>query len=245
MHSSVVEKIDQSEQFMPMKSRITQLIRPVPAFDLVQRHSSLRPQVEAYIESKFKASYGATPSEYLPLLLTLRCVDQLSGAAGISIAALEERLFLEQYLDLPVEQVLQQTLGSEVQRQGIVEIGNLVATTNGASRIIFIVLASVLYQAGFEWMVFTATKPLLAGFKKLGFENYSLGKAELARLSSDSAESWGSYYQNKPEVVAGRLSCAMDIIQSRKLFKCVQTLYKSRIDSLSAQIRQQLPEDVS
>lgn len=245
MQLSVAEKIDQSEQLMPMKSLIKQWARPVPAFKLIGGQSSSRQQVETYINNKFEASYGATLSEYLPLFLTMRCADQLSGAAGISVASVEQSLFLEQYLDLPIEQELTRSLGSEIERQDIVEIGNLVATTSGASRIVFIVLASLLYEAGFEWMAFTATKPLLASLQKLDFNYHSLGRAQSSRLTTNSAANWGSYYQNEPEVVAGRLSCAMDIINSRKLFRCIQALYKGRIDTLANQICQELSADVS
>ena len=245
MHLSAVENFDQPEQFRSVKSGIRQWAKPVPAFDLVGEQSTSRHQVETYINRKFEASYGATLSEYLPLLLTMRCADQLSGAAGISVASAEQNLFLEQYLDLPVEQELARSLGSEIERQGIVEIGNLVATTSGASRIVFIVLASLLYEAGFEWMAFTATRPLLASLRKMDFDYQPLGKARSSRLTTDSAANWGSYYQNEPEVVAGRLSCAKDIINSRKLFRCIQALYKGRIDSLARQIRQELPQDGS
>ena len=199
MQLSAVEKLDQSEQFKPMRSGIKQWARPVPVFDLVGGQSTARHQVETYINNKFEASYGATLTEYLPLLLTMRCADQLSGAAGISVASVEHSLFLEQYLDLPIEQELTRSLGSEIERQSIVEIGNLVATTSGASRIVFIVLASLLYEAGFEWMAFTATRPLLASLRKLDFDYHSLGRAQSSRLATNSAANWGSYYQNEPE----------------------------------------------
>ncbi|PCJ23947.1 MAG: hypothetical protein COA96_10695 [SAR86 cluster bacterium] len=237
MALSVATNHFQFEPCQAAKSGIKQWARPVPTFDLVNRNTESRRGVETYIGNKFKASYGATLSEYLPLFLTMRCAGQLSGVAGISPASENQPLFLEQYLELPIEQLMQQIFDEEINRGKIVEVGNLVATENGASRVIFIVLASALYRAGFEWMAFTATRPLRASLQKLGFENASLAKAELSSLTMGTVKNWGSYYQQEPEVVVGRLSCAMEIIEKRKLFRCIQGLYKNRIALLADQLR--------
>jgi hypothetical protein len=215
-----------------------QWVRQMPIFDLVDTSSFCRAQVEKYIENKFRTTYGATLTEYLPFLLTMRCGNQLRGAAGISLGTSGQSFFLELYVDLPIEQKLAQILGRSVDRKKLVEIGNLVATTSGTNKIVFIVLASMLHQAGFEWMTFTATKPLLASLEKLGFEYHLLGKADPSRLPSDCRETWGTYYQNEPQLVAGKLACALDIIEQRKSFFCIQALYKKRIAFLVDQFSQ-------
>jgi hypothetical protein len=102
----------------------------------------------------------------------------------------------------------------------------------------FIILASILNQAGYEWMVFTATKPLLRSLQKMGFETEVLANAKLGCLDKNSNANWGSYYDSRPQVVAGRLSNAQEAVEARTLFSSVQSFYQSEIDSLSLEFRQ-------
>lgn len=74
----------------------------------------------------------------------------------MSLGRETQKVFLEQCLDASVEAELETICKENIRREKVVEIGNLVGTSRGASRLMFIVLASVLGQVGFEWMVFTA-----------------------------------------------------------------------------------------
>jgi hypothetical protein len=217
---------------------LKQWLTPSPKFDLVTEQSPSRSEVEQYIGQKFEASYGACLTEFLPLFLTMRCTDHLSASAGISLGSATEKFFLEQYLDAPIEKELAPLCGESVRREQLVEIGNLVATTLGASRLMFILLASILNQAGYDWMVFTATKPLLRSLQKMGFETQLIAVAKPTRLDKNSNADWGSYYDNQPQVVAGRLSNAQAAVEARNLFNLVQNFYVSEIDSKVLEIRQ-------
>lgn len=221
-----------------MSQFLKQWLTPTPKFDLITEKSPLRNEVEQYVGQKFESSYGASLAEFLPLFLTLRCSDHLSASAGISLGSASKNFFLEQYLDAPVEKELGQLCGEEVRREQLAEIGNLVATTLGASRLMFIILASILNQAGYEWMVFTATKPLLRSLQRMGFETQVIAAAKPARLDTNSNADWGSYYDNQPQVVAGRLSNAQEAVEARNLFNLVQNFYKSEIDSHAFELRQ-------
>lgn len=227
-----------------MSQFLKQWLTPSPKFDLITENSQYRSEVEQYVGQKFEASYGACLAEFLPLFLTLRCTDQLSASAGISLGSASRKFFLEQYLDGPVEKELAQLCGESVSREQLAEIGNLVATTLGASRLMFIILASILNRAGYEWMVFTATKPLLRSLQKMGFETQVIAAAKPARLDKNSNADWGSYYDNQPQVVAGRLSNAQAAVEARNLFNLVQNFYKSEIDSKALEIRQLGRSDV-
>ena len=141
-------------------------------------------------------------------------------------------------MDAPIEKELAPLCGESVRREQLVEIGNLVATTLGASRLMFILLASILNQAGYDWMVFTATKPLLRSLKKMGFETQLIAVAKPTCLDKNSNAEWGSYYDNQPQVVAGRLSNAQAAVEARNLFNLVQNFYVSEIDSKVLEIRQ-------
>lgn len=226
-----------------MSQLLMQWLTPSPRFELVTRMSPQRAEVEQYIGRKFEASYGASLAEFLPLFLTLRCTDRLSASAGVSLGAVREKFFLEQYLDNPIEAELERRCGEVVRREQLAEIGNLVATTLGASRLMFIILASILNQAGYEWMVFTAAKPLLRSLQKMGFETQLIAEAIPARLDKNSTADWGSYYDNQPQVVAGRLRNAQEAVEARNLFNLVQNFYRAEIESLASSVRQQGQSD--
>lgn len=223
---------------------LKQWLIPSPIFKLIAEESTLRAEVEQYTAYKFESTYGASLTEFLPLFLTLSCSDKLSASAGISLGSESEKFFLEQYLDAPVEKELEQLCGESVRREQLAEIGNLVATTLGASKLMFIILASILNQAGYEWMVFTAAKPLLRSLQKMGFETQVIAAAKPTRLDRNSNADWGSYYDNQPQVVAGRLSNAQAAVEARNLFNLVQNFYKSEIDSKALEIRQLGRSDV-
>jgi len=220
---------------------IRQRFSPLPRFALSLPLSAERCEVEAYIQAKFRQSYGASINHFLHLLVALRCVETLSGVAGVSLAGQRQPLFLEQYLDKPIEQELAHVISNPVARRGIAEVGNLVATTRGASRLVFIVLASVLSRAGLDWMVFTATAPLQASLRKLGFNLLSIRTANPDRLSGAGASGWGTYYQYAPQVVAGKLEDAMSLIAGRPLYSAMQNLFQVQIDELAAQLQGQMP----
>ncbi len=222
-----------------MSQFLKQWLTSSPSFKLITEESMRRAEIEQYIRHKFESNYGASLTQFLPLFLTLRCSDKLSASAGISIGSVSEKFFLEQYLNAPVEKELEQLCGEAVGREQLAEIGNLVATTLGASRLMFIILASILNRAGYEWMVFTATKPLLRSLQKLGFETQVIAEAKPSCLDRGSDADWGSYYDNQPRVVAGRLSNAQEAVESRSLFNLVQNFYKNEIDSLAIEFRQQ------
>ncbi len=234
MHPSI--GISDSEA--AMSPFLKQWLTPSPKFDLVSREAQDRSEIERYIASSFESSYGASLAEFLPLFLTLRCSGQLSASAGVSLGTSPQAFFLEQYLDAPVESELGRLCAEAISREQIVEIGNLVSTTLGASRLMFVILASILEQAGFEWMVFTATRPLLHSLRKLGFHTQVIAQAQSARIDKNSNADWGSYYDNQPQVVAGRLSSAQELVQGRSIFTLVQRFYSDKIESLALEINQ-------
>jgi hypothetical protein len=213
-----------------------QLLSPGPQLHLHGPTSANRELVESYVARQFEAVYGASISEFLPLFLTLNCSNHLSAVTGIN--PVEARpLFLEQYLDSPIESEIGRAFDAEVNRLSIVEIGNLAATQRGSSQLLFVLLAATLYRAGFRWITFTATPQVRKTINRLGFELRIIAEADISRLPNGAATNWGSYYQTHPLVVAGDLSHGMDIITSRRALSGILALYCNRIDTLAAQIQ--------
>lgn len=215
---------------------MNKLLSPLPEYRLCLPDSPDRGEVEAFTRKRFQDTYAATIKEFYPVILAMRCFDNLSGTSGMRIAG-QEALFLEHYLDRPVEHLLSEKLQTTVKRQSIAEIGNLVSTQRGASHLLFLLFTSLLHQAGQEWICFTATQALRNNLSKLGFEFIYLGEAEPDKLDAQSIKDWGSYYANKPQVLAGKLQDAMAVIQSRPLFRRVYRLYRHRINYLAREFQ--------
>ena len=175
---------------------------------LIDAQHPLRPQVEQFIAQRFLDMHGARISGFMPLLIALLNEDgEILAAVGIRSAA-SEVLFLEHYFDTSVEQVISNNAGSAMptpQRDRIVEIGNLASIDRRASRKLFKVLAGLLRVENFEWAVFTGCSSLHRMFKTLGVETIGLGRALQSRLPVDQ-QTWGGYYEDNPQVVAGKVS---------------------------------------
>jgi len=168
----------------------------------------LRAQVEQFIAQRFFDMHGARISSFMPLLIALLSEDgEILAAVGIRGAA-GEALFLEHYLDTSVQQAISSNAGRAMltpERDRIVEIGNLASIDRHASRKLFNVLAGLLQAENFEWAVFTGCSSLHRMFKTLGIETIGLGKALQSRLPVDQ-QTWGGYYEDNPQVVAGKVS---------------------------------------
>jgi hypothetical protein len=175
---------------------------------LIDEQHPLRLQVEQFIAQRFLDMHGARINSFMPLLVAL-FGEQGNILAAVGIRSAEvDGLFLEHYLDTPVEQAISSKADRAMsipQRDRIVEIGNLASIDRRASRSLFKALADLLNAENFEWAVFTGCSSLQRMFKILGIETVSLGRALQSRLPVDQ-QTWGGYYENGPRVVAGKVS---------------------------------------
>jgi len=156
--------------------------------------------VKSFIRSAYARCYGADIREFPPCLISF--MDERGGlqAAVGYRAASAGALFLEQYLQHPVEVVLGRRLAHEAPREDIVEIGSL-ACRPGGMRDAVAGATVLLKDIGFQWAVFTATTMLHNSCLRLGFEPVVLGEARRELLHDSEAE-WGSYYETRPRIIA-------------------------------------------
>ena len=108
--------------------------------DAVTPGEPRRGELEHYVRLAFAHKHGAAVRTFMPTLLSFRDhADSLRGVAGLR-GAHEDRLYLEQYLDIPVECALTAALAetssrhtinapvrkevSPIERAAIVEVGN-------------------------------------------------------------------------------------------------------------------------
>jgi hypothetical protein len=171
----------------------------------------LRERVEIFIARQFREVHGAHICVFMPQLLALFDEQgEVRAAVGMRDAGVE-RLFLEYYLDTSIEQAIAdkaEPVGTVAERERIVEIGNLASIDRHASRNLFKLLARCLAAAGFQWAVFTGCSSLHRMFAILGIETVGLGRALQSRLPADQ-QTWGGYYEDNPQVVAGRVGLGL------------------------------------
>lgn len=157
-----------------------------------------------FIRRRFSLAHQARLSHFMPQLFGLQSEDgSLHGAAGCRRAD-SGALFLERYLDVPIEQAIFERSGIQVERHQIVEVGNLAAEGAGTARTLIVKLTRQLALQGFRWVTFTGTQEVLNSFYRLGLAPQSLGLADPARMGESLAD-WGRYYDSAPQVVFGEI----------------------------------------
>lgn len=208
------------------------LLRTPPVFSVQTPLDSAREVTQAYIAAQFAAIYGAQIYSYMPHLLTLSGPLSLCAVAGIR-AADDQPLFLEHYLDQPIEQEICQRTAIQPQRTSIVEIGNLVATHKGASHLLFILINLMLHQAGYEWVVFTATPQVQKILTRLNIPTETIAAADILRLPTQEQRCWGRYYESQPQIVIGHLPQGVNALAHRPILSWVTNLYQEQIDAIA------------
>jgi len=159
-------------------------------------------QVLDFIHQRYLAVHGASaPIGYSRFMSRMRGGDH--GAALGYRRASDGTLFLESYLDEPIEQLLQRRLASDISRARIVEIGGLAANSSAA---LVGLWNSAVCELGDDTDIAVAVliRPLRAMFRRLGITVHELTPARVERLGPLGAQ-WGTYYENDPVVCAGSL----------------------------------------
>lgn len=190
--------------------------------DRVRRFTSVEPRVisihhlmqperrraEAYIEAAYALAFNGTIRHHYPTLMSVQDGQgRIHGAVGFRLAD-EGSLFLEQYLDEPIEAAIARKSGETVSRPALAEIGSLASQSAGASLFLFLALARHLHQKGCTHAAATATRQLRRAFSRVGFATQALTRAEPSRLGEGAAD-WGGYYNRDPEVMVGAIAAAL------------------------------------
>ena len=115
-----------------------------------------------------------------------------------------EPLFLEAYLDKPIETLVSARLRRPIERDAIIEIGNLAASNVWSMIALWGEAANDLGDTS-DVVVATLTAPLRRMFARIGVPVHELVEADPAKLGS-AAANWGSYYAQDPRVCAGRIA---------------------------------------
>jgi hypothetical protein len=174
-----------------------------------------RPLIQQFIHHCFARRYAADIHEFMPYLIAWRRHENWVAALGLRPAA-NTSLFVEHYLDEPVENYLRRLSDRPVARRTIVEVGNLAITESHISRLLFITITAFLAQHGFEWVVFTANPDVRNIFQRLQLKPIVLKAADPLRLGCERMH-WGSYYGRQAQVMAGYIPEGYAMLEQNRL----------------------------
>lgn len=171
---------------------------------LSSSNSPDRGQLERFIHTVFHNAYGADVTHFMPQLLSLQDQDaQILAVCGLR-QAVSEGLFLEAYLDQPIEAALSERIGTKVARSDIVEVGNMAVSERGLARALLSEVIQHLHATDAQWAVFTAIPALCNSLGRLNVQVEFLGEASIDKLVVADRQGWGSYYEQHPQVMAVR-----------------------------------------
>ena len=103
-------------------------------FDLTECRNGDRAEVESFVRETFALAYGASVRSFMPRLLAVCRKDgDLLAAFGVR-SARDEKLFLENYLDQPVEQAIEEKTG--VKLVSADNVGELVSLLHNEAKVI-------------------------------------------------------------------------------------------------------------
>ena len=165
---------------------------------LVPRDAALR-----FISGRYFDVHDADPEIPYRDLIVVGGPERVTAACGYRRASAGP-LFLEAYLDQPVEQALRCHCGLAVARRDIVEIGNLAAETAPAMIALWARAANDL-GGDAEIAVAVLTRPLRDMFARLGVSLVEMVPARPDRLGDEAAR-WGRYYALDPVVCVGSIA---------------------------------------
>ena len=176
---------------------------------LVEPEGRRRLETQEFIAQAYHRVFRANLQSFYPSLIALHGESPLlCGAAGARYADGQE-LFLEQYLQSPVERLIENGARAPVQRSSVVEIGSFSVRRPALTYPFISMIGGWLQTYGVEWLVFSLTGTLRHLFTRAGVELLDLGPAQSSRLAQ-SDNDWGSYYQHDPRVMAARLTSGLD-----------------------------------
>ena len=171
---------------------------------LIEHGCGDRLAAEKFIARCFAESFGARVDAFMPRLFTVRRSDgSICGAFGLRSA--QRKLFIEQYLEQPIERAIATHAGSVVERRSIVEVGHFSSAFPGAMRALILLLIERLRHEGFEWVTFAATIQLHNALLRMGLFPIDLDAATATAIPVEARSAWGRYYDHAPRVLAGRI----------------------------------------
>ncbi|MDI1308374.1 MAG: thermostable hemolysin [Methylotenera sp.] len=163
-----------------------------------------RQELESFVRAIYRRAHSAEVSHFMPKLLSVRDAGgKLLAVCGLRHAN-QENLFLETYFDSPIEALLSQHNQTIISRKAILEVGNLAVADPINVRSLLASISLYLHSTQSEWAVFTGISVLRNSLTKLNMSLQFLGEASIKRIPEHERAAWGTYYNERPQVMAIR-----------------------------------------
>ena len=180
-----------------------------------QSETPERRSLEHFIQEKYQQVHQATVSSFSSTLFAGYHGAEMQVVIGMQHLN-QFNAFLEQYLDEPVENILSKLSQTRVSRDKVVEIGNLTALDMDKAKLMVSFLVFHLSQQHIEWAVCTGTTAVRYVLQQMGLRFHVLEKAD-PQVLGEAQRLWGSYYQQKPYVLAIDVAEALQV--ARQLYQ--------------------------
>lgn len=196
----IINSKNKTEFLLQARKKFFFLKENIASISFYDAENSDSYEIKAFISDVFFRFYKAQIRVGFPNLLAVIGLDKTIFAAVGFRSADESELFLEQYLDDKIENIVSKTVGKKVSRNEIVEIGSLASDKKGMVRFLYIAIAAYLHSKNYRYVVATGTEFLQKYFKKAGLKPIILGDAKQEKLHNQDIN-WGSYYKSNPKVM--------------------------------------------
>jgi len=164
--------------------------RPFGAYELHEAFGAERARTEQFIAERYKRDFDARIEAFMPRLFSLRAAaagEQDAGIEGaLGLRNAQGRLFVEQYLDVPIEDAIRAATGQRIERASIVEVGHFAGIRPGTMRAMILLLADRLHREGAAWVAFAGTRALCNAFLRMHLQPIALCPAACDRLPEAS-----------------------------------------------------------
>lgn len=162
------------------------------------------------IHDRYASAHGAIPAADYPAYLTIGLPEAPQAVVGFRRADAGP-LFLEAYLERPVEAVLAARFDRPVTREQVVELGDHASHRPAATVALWRESAAAL-DGQADFAVAVLTRPLRVMFARLGLPLVELAPARVEALGEAGA-AWGRYYQTDPVVCAGDIANCRTLLE--------------------------------
>jgi hypothetical protein len=174
-----------------------------------------RRALENFIREKYRQVHQASVSTFSSTLFAGYVGAKMQVVIGMEHLH-QTNAFLEQYLDEPIENILGKISQTEVNRDQIVEIGNLAAVDMNQAKLMVAFLVFHLSRQQITWAVCTGTAAVRYVLQQMRLHFHVLEKAD-PEVLGEAQRLWGSYYQQKPYVLAIDVAEALQV--TRQLYQ--------------------------
>lgn len=197
--------------------------------DLFARGCPEYNKVEAFINKSFKKKYS-TEAKFVPsILISLNYNKRIFEVLGMGLAE-SGPLFLEQYLQYPIEQEIGFFYKTAIKRESIAEMGTVISFCRSTKQLLLILLINYLYKTNREWLVLLSNSEIENTLKRMHFTTVPFSDESIKKK-----EQWAGYLNDESRIMYGHIPSAMSILMQKPLTRFSLSLFSKQLNELAEQ----------